>query len=120
MEATVQRSYVSIKEMLAFGASYGGQGMSANIISSYLTYFFVNVFNINAKAVSVVLAVEGLWDTINDPIMGSIVDKTRTRWGKLRPYLLGLPIPMALATILFFAGPVIVGNLFPSSPVKII
>ena len=119
MESTNQRSYISAKEMIAFGASYGGQGMSANIIASYLTYFFVNVFNINAKAVSVVLAIEGIWDTINDPLMGSIVDKTRTRWGKLRPFLLGVPIPAALTTILFFAGPVIVGNLLPASPVKI-
>lgn len=46
----------------------------------------------------------GIWDTMNDPIMGTIVDKTRTRYGKLRPYLLFVPIPLGAATILFFGG----------------
>ena len=52
----------------------------------------------------------GLWDTINDPLMGTIIDKTRTRYGKLRPYLLIVPIPLGLATIMLFAGPQILGD----------
>lgn len=42
----------------------------------------------------------GIWDTVNDPLMGSIIDKTRTRFGKLRPYLMIVPIPLSIATIM--------------------
>ncbi|MGN1202229.1 MAG: MFS transporter, partial [Eubacterium sp.] len=52
----------------------------------------------------------GIWDTINDPIMGGIIDKTRTRYGKLRPYLLIVPIPLSIATIMLFAGPEILAD----------
>ncbi len=50
------------------------------------------------------------WDAINDPIMGAIVDRTRTRYGKLRPYLIYVPIFLGTATIVFFGGPVFLGK----------
>lgn len=109
-----KRQYVRDSEYLIYGIANGGQCMSYNTLTGYLTYFFVNVFNIDARIVSTMLFLEGIWDTINDPIMGSLVDKTRTRWGKLRPYLLGVPIPLALTTALLFSGPLIVGN-YPST-----
>jgi GPH family glycoside/pentoside/hexuronide:cation symporter/probable glucitol transport protein GutA len=56
------------------------------------------------------LLVLGIWDTVNDPIMGGIVDKTHTRYGKLRPYLLFVPIPLAISTILFWGGPLLLQN----------
>jgi GPH family glycoside/pentoside/hexuronide:cation symporter/probable glucitol transport protein GutA len=77
---------------------------------SYLSLFFVKVFGIPSAAVSTMILVLGIWDTINDPLMGGIIDKTRTRYGKLRPYLLIVPIPLAIATILFWSGPIIMQN----------
>lgn len=105
-----KRSYVTYKEMIIYGVANGGQCMGNNMINSYISYFFVNVFNIDARIVSIMLFFEGIWDTINDPIMGSLIDKTRTRWGKLRPYLIGVPLPLAIATVMLFAGPLFVGN----------
>lgn len=52
----------------------------------------------------------GIWDTVNDPLMGGIIDKTRTRYGKLRPYLLFVPLPLAITTIMLFAGPEILAD----------
>lgn len=94
--------------------------MSYNLLTGYLTYFFVNVFNIDARIVSTMLFIEGIWDAINDPVMGSIIDKTRTRFGKLRPYLLGVPVPLAVTTILLFAGPLLIGGYAPTDYRKVI
>ncbi|NLP48570.1 MAG: hypothetical protein GX345_06470 [Clostridiales bacterium] len=114
------RRYVGTKESLAFGIANGGQVMSFSLITSYLTYFFVNVFNIDPKIVAGMLFVEGIWDTVNDPLMGTVVDRTRTRYGKLRPYLLGVPLPMAISVFFFFLGPLIITNPSPRAPIKII
>ncbi len=106
----MSRSYVGVRENLAYGIACGGQNMSYTFMASYLTYFFVNVFGIDPTIVATMLFIEGIWDAVNDPIMGSIVDKTRTRFGKLRPYLLVIPIPLAVVTMLLFAGPVLMAE----------
>lgn len=106
----MNRSYVGVRENLAYGIACGGQNMSYTFMASYLTYFFVNVFGIDPTIVATMLFIEGIWDAVNDPIMGSIVDKTRTRFGKLRPYLLVIPIPLAVVTMLLFAGPVLMAE----------
>lgn len=112
-----QKRYVGVKETLIYGIANGGQCMSYTFLSSYLTYFFVNVFNIEPGAVSTMIFVLGIWDTINDPIMGSLIDKTRTRYGKLRPYLFLVPIPLAVATVMLFSGPMFFAG-EPSNSIK--
>ncbi len=119
LKATSTR-YVSPRENILYGVANGGQCMSYSYLCSYITYFFVNVFNIDPTIVSLMLFIEGIWDTINDPLMGSLVDKTRTRWGKFRPYLIGVPIPLAITTIALFAGPLIVGEGGSRAPEKIV
>lgn len=119
-EKTLSSRYVTPKENFIYGIANGGQCMSYSFLCSYITYFFVNVFNIDAKIVSLMLFIEGMWDTVNDPLMGSIVDKTRTRFGKFRPYLIGVPIPLAITTIALFAGPIIVGEGGSDAPKKIV
>ncbi len=103
--------YVGVKETLAYGIANAGQCFGYNIIAgSYLSLFFVKVFGVPPEAVAAMMLFLGLWDTINDPLMGSIIDRTRTRYGKLRPYLLIVPIPLGIATIMLFAGPEILGD----------
>ncbi len=103
--------YVGVKETVAYGIANAGQCFGYNIIAgSYLSLFFVKVFGVPPEAVAAMMLFLGLWDTINDPLMGTIIDKTRTRYGKLRPYLLIVPIPLGLATIALFAGPQILGE----------
>ena len=81
--------------------------------------FFTKVFEIPPAAVSTMILFLGIWDTVNDPLMGGIIDKTRTRYGKLRPYLLFVPLPLAITTIMLFAGPEILADA-KSTTVKII
>lgn len=104
--ADKEKRYVSVKENLAYGFANAGQVFGYNL-NSYYSLFFTKVFLIPQKAVSRMILLLGIWDTINDPIMGGIIDKTRTRYGKLRPYLLIVPIPLAIATVMLFSGPLI-------------
>lgn len=103
--ALQDRRFVGIKETLIYGFANGGQCMSYTFMASWLVFFFTKVLLIKPEEVTVMIAVVGVWDTINDPLMGSIIDRTRTRFGKMRPWLIAVPIPLALATIALFSGP---------------
>ena len=112
--------YVGVKENLAYGFANAGQVFGYNLFAGgYLSLFFIKVFGIPEKAVATMILILGIWDTVNDPLMGGIVDKTRTRYGKLRPYLLIVPIPLAIATVMVFAGPELLADV-KSVTVKIV
>ena len=111
MDTKQDRRYVSPKETLAYGFANSGQVFGYNLVAGgYLSLFFTKVFEIPPAAVSTMILFLGIWDTVNDPIMGAVVDKTRTRYGKLRPYLLFVPLPLAVATIMLFSGPLILAD----------
>lgn len=99
-----EKRYVGIKETVLYGIANGGQVMGYNLVRMQLTFFFVTVFGIPAEAVTLMVFITGIWDTLNDPIMGGIVDRTRTRYGKLRPFLIFVPIPLAITTVMLFGG----------------
>ena len=80
-----------------------GSCLLFNFIGSYLLVFYTDVFGISAAAVGTLMAVSIVWDAINDPMMGVIVDKRkRTKDGKFRPYLKYMGIPLGIFTILTF------------------
>ena len=99
-----ERRYVGVKETVLYGVANGGQVIGYNLVRGQLTFYLVTVFGIPSAAVTLMVFVLGLWDAFNDPLMGSIVDRTRTRYGKLRPFLLFVPIPLGIATVVFFGG----------------
>ena len=120
MSETKDIRYVGVKENLAYGFANAGQVFGYNMVAGgYLSLFFTKVFGIPTEAVATMILILGIWDTINDPLMGSLIDKTRTRYGKLRPYLLIVPLPLAVATIMLFAGPEILADA-KSTTIKII
>lgn len=105
---------VQPKEALAYGVAGFGQNFICTIIGSYLTIFMTDALLFGADGVTVgsitgAMAVAWLmlgtriFDALNDPIMGSVVDRTRTKYGKCRPYLKWMAIPIAVMTILCFA-----------------
>lgn len=73
-------------------------------------FFYTDVFGISGTAAGLLLFVARIWDAINDPMMGVIVDKTKTKWGRYRPYILIAPIPLYIFAILTFTVP----NLAPT------
>lgn len=114
-----QRRYVGIKETLLYGVANGGQCIGYNMIRSQLNLFLIIICGVPSKAVSIMTLVMGIWDAFNDPLMGSIVDKTRTRYGKLRPWLMLVPVPLGASIIAFFAGGEVMKN-FTSDGLKIL
>ncbi|MBR0534749.1 MAG: MFS transporter [Clostridia bacterium] len=101
------------KEALAYGIAGFGQNFICTIIGSYLTIFLTDALLFGAEGVTIgsitgTMAVAWLmlgtriFDAFNDPIMGSVVDKTRTKWGKCRPYLKWMAFPIAIMTIACF------------------
>jgi GPH family glycoside/pentoside/hexuronide:cation symporter len=65
----------------------------------YFTFFYTDVFLIPASAAATMFLVSRIWDGVNDPMMGMIADRTKTRWGKFRPYLLWLCVPFAIVGV---------------------
>ncbi|MBO4381118.1 MAG: MFS transporter [Clostridia bacterium] len=90
------------KEGFSFSLAGFGQNLICTVIGSYLTVFMTDAIGFNALAVAFLMLFARIFDAANDPIMGSIVDRTRTKWGKCRPYLAWMPIPIAIMTIVCF------------------
>ena len=90
------------KEGIAYSLCGFGQNLICTIIGSYLTIFMTDAIGYGALSVALLMLFARIYDALNDPIMGSIVDRTRTPWGKCRPYLKWMAIPVAVVTILCF------------------
>ena len=92
----------SKREAAMYLIGLGGQNMIYNIIATGLYYYFQNVICLNAMALGWIMAIARVWDAVNDPMMGTIVDKTKSKWGKCRPYLLFVPPVVMVITIATF------------------
>ena len=90
------------KEGLSYSLCGFGQNLICTIIGSYLTVFMTDAIGFNALAVAFLMLGARIFDALNDPIMGSIVDRTRTKWGKCRPYMKWMALPIALMTAICF------------------
>lgn len=118
VENVKMRRYVSRKEVLSYALSVGGNSLVGGFSNTWGTYFFVNILKIDSGWLSSMFAVRGVWDTFNDPIMGTILDHTSTRFGKLRPYLVATPIPNAVLSVLLYFGPLFFVGASPKSVSK--
>lgn len=105
-----EETYLTWKETLSYALGRGAQGMNTGMTSSkYINYFLTNVLfkKLGDKAMSTASTIRtfcGIFDAINDPMMGVILDKTRTKDGKMRPYIKWAPFFVSLVMVLFFIG----------------
>lgn len=90
------------KEGIAYSLCGFGQNLICTVIGSYLTVFMTDAIGFAALPVALLMLFARLFDAFNDPIMGSVVDRTRTKWGKCRPYLKWMAFPIAAMTVLCF------------------
>ena len=88
----------------AFATGSGYQIMGS-LVGSYLMIFLTDTFGVPAGAAGVIMVIASIWDAINDPMMGTIADRTKTRWGKYRPYFLFIPAMLTVVVVLLFASP---------------
>lgn len=96
---------LSIKERVGYGLGDAGFNFYWAIIGSYLVFFYTDVFGVGAAAAATMITVTRVIDAITDPIIGGIADRTSTRWGKFRPYLLWFALPMMGAGVLTMSTP---------------
>lgn len=96
---------LSFREKIAYGFGDLASVLYWQTFMVYLTYFYTDVFGIAAAAAGTMLGLSRSVDAFFDPVMGIIADRTTTRWGKFRPYLLWLCVPFALMGVLTFTVP---------------
>lgn len=96
-----KRTYTG-KELVGYLVGMFGQNLIYNIVATGLYFYFQNVICLPAMALGWIMTISRIWDAINDPMMGTIVDKTKSKWGKCRPYLIIFPAIIGLVTILTF------------------
>ncbi|RQV99209.1 MFS transporter [bacterium] len=94
-----------LKEKLSYGFGDLASVLYWQTFMLYFTYFYTDVFMIPAAAAGTMFLISRIWDGVNDPLMGIIADRTETKWGKFRPYLLWMCVPFAIAGVLTFTVP---------------
>lgn len=96
---------VSLKEKFGYGLGDTASNIVFQVVIGFLLFFYTDVFGIEAAAVGTLFLVVRLFDAITDPIMGGLADRTNTKWGKYRPYLLWCSIPYGILAVLAFTTP---------------
>ena len=91
---------------IAYGMGDVGCNFSWMFVGNFLMIFYTDVFGISMSAVATLMLISRFWDAINDPIIGTLTDKTHTRWGRFRPWLLfGAPVTALVLILTFWAHP---------------
>ena len=101
---------ISLREKMGFAIGDLGFNLYWASIASFLAVFYTDVFGISAAAAGTMFLVTKIVDAITDPIMGAVADRTKTRWGKFRPYLIFAAAPMAGAAVITFNTPELSDN----------
>lgn len=96
---------IKLREKVGYGFGDMASSMFWKLFGSYLMIFYTDVFGLPAAVVGTMFLVTRIWDSVFDPIVGAIADRTHSRWGKFRPYLLYLSVPFAVIGILTFITP---------------
>ena len=94
-----------LSEKIGYGFGDMSSSMFWKVFSYYLPFFYSNVFGLSLVDAGVLVLVTRIWDAISDPMMGVIADRTQTRWGKYRPYLLWMAPLFSICGILLFTTP---------------
>lgn len=95
---------ITKREKITYTGSLLGQNMIYSLMTMYVMFFFTDLLRIPSQSVTIIMVAASLWDAINDILMGMIADRTRTRIGKFRPYLLAGPVFIGIVTVLCFVS----------------
>ena len=92
-------------EKVGYGLGDMASSMFWKIFSYYLPFFYSNIFGLRLRDAALLLLLTKFYDAVTDPLMGVIADRTRTRWGRYRPWLLWVALPFAVVGVLTFTTP---------------
>ncbi|MDP5146785.1 glycoside-pentoside-hexuronide (GPH):cation symporter [Shewanella sp. ULN5] len=96
---------VSIKEKIAYGLGDTASNIVFQTVMLFLTFFYTDIFGISPAFVGTMFLAVRLIDAVTDPLMGALADRTNTKWGKFRPYLLWFALPFGIISVLAFTTP---------------
>ena len=96
---------MTLKEKIGYGFGDMSSSMFWKLFSYFLPFFYSNVFGLSLADAGMLMLITRLWDAVSDPMMGILADRTKTRWGKYRPYLLFFSLPFAVCGVLLFTTP---------------
>ncbi|MGB8318567.1 MAG: MFS transporter, partial [Ignavibacteriaceae bacterium] len=96
---------LSVKEKIGFSLGDCASNLFFQTFILFLLIFYTDVFGLPAAAVGTMFLITRIWDAFFDPVIGIISDRTQTRWGKFRPYLLWFALPFAIIGVLTFTTP---------------
>ncbi|WJV61956.1 MFS transporter [Pectobacteriaceae bacterium C52] len=96
---------LSVKEKIGYGMGDAGCNMINGAVMLFLSYFYTDIFGLAPAMVGILLLSVRVVDAITDPIMGAIADRTRSRWGRFRPWLLWVSVPYVIFSVLMFTTP---------------
>ena len=100
-----QKKYVQKKEMTSFCVAGLGQGMIYALMSSYISDYYLNVLQLTPMFVLLLMLLARVWDAINDPLMGMIVDRSNLKSGKMLPFIRWALVPIGIVTLLMYLSP---------------
>jgi GPH family glycoside/pentoside/hexuronide:cation symporter len=96
---------LSIKEKIGYGLGDTASHFVWDMVGFWILIFYTDTFGISAAAAGTIMLIARFWDMVSDPLMGIIADRTNTRWGKFRPYLLWMALPYSILAVLTFSTP---------------
>ena len=96
---------LSIKEKVGYGLGDTASHFVWDMVGFWILIFYTDTFGISAAAAGTIMLIARVWDMVSDPLMGIIADRTNTRWGKFRPYILWMAIPYSVLAVLTFTTP---------------
>jgi GPH family glycoside/pentoside/hexuronide:cation symporter len=96
---------LSIKEKVGYGLGDTASHFVWDMVGFWILIFYTDTFGISAAAAGTIMLIARIWDMVSDPLMGIIADRTNTRWGKFRPYILWMAIPYSVLAVLTFTTP---------------
>lgn len=96
---------IGLSEKIGYGLGDMSSSMFWKLFGAYLMLFYTDVFGISAAVVGTMFAVTRVWDSFFDPVVGAFADRTSSRWGRFRPYLLFLAVPFGLIGVITFLTP---------------
>ena len=94
-----------LTERIGYGFGDMASSMFWKMFSFYLPFFYSNVYKLELTDAAMLVLITRIWDAVSDPMMGIVADRTRTRWGKYRPYLLFVAPVFSVCGILLFTTP---------------
>lgn len=96
---------IALKEKIGYGFGDMASSMFWKIFGMYLLFFYTDIFGLAPAAVGTMFLITRIWDSFLDPVIGVIADRTESRWGKFRPYLLYVALPFGIIGVLTFTTP---------------